>query len=178
MGAQRDPVSVLFDAGARRHLDQAYAKPGVWITKRLRPPTLGHVRHFARLGIDVLGPDDVSARGGRGINARTRWARGYVRALYFQHRWYSRGGAGGWRKGRRTEPRHSGALEVDVGRQAPELGVIGAGRIVRVKFTARRPEPAKRAHFEDQAAAARVYTPSGGLGPRWSDPSERDWHGG
>lgn len=177
MGVPRDPLSELFDAGARRHLERAYARPGQWVETRLRPPGLRARRYAGELGIDPLGPDDVSARGGRGLNARTRWARAYVRALYYQHKWYSRGGTQGWRKGKRTEPRHSGALEVDVGRQVAAVGLIPAGRIVRVKFTQRRPEEAKRAHFRDQDPGARVYTSAGGRGPRWSDPAQRDWHG-
>jgi|SRR5215472_12969233 len=176
VGAVRDPISELFNAGARRHLERAYARPGEWVETRLRPPGPRAVRYGAELGIDVLGPDDVSARGGRGLNAHTRWARAYVRALYYQHRWWS-AGAAGFRQGKRTVPRHSGALEVDVGRQAAALGVIPAGRIVRVKFTKRRPEEAKRAHFRDQQPAERVYTPAGGRGARWSDPRQRDWHG-
>lgn len=145
---------------------------------RLRPPGRRAREYAAEHGVNVLGPDDVSARGGRGLNARTRWARAYVRALYYQHKWYSAGGTQGWRKAKRAEPRHSGALEVDVGRQVAAVGLIPAGRIIRIRFTQRRPEAAKREHFRELEPAERVYTPAGGRGGRWSGPAQRDWHSG
>lgn len=128
----RDPVSSLLDHGARRILERAYASPGQWVTTRLADPTPEHISHFAAEGINVLGPDNAPVRGRRSLNAHTRWCRGFIRAIYYQHLWYSQIGGRGWRAERRTAERKAGALKVDVGRHMPELGVIPPGRIVRV----------------------------------------------
>ena len=172
MPTTRDPVSELFDAGARRLLERAYARPGFWAETRLVPPTARQVRWAAGLGIDVNGPDDVSARGGRGINAHSRWARGFVRALYYQHRWYSGGGAS-WRADRRTAPRRSGALRVDVGRQAAALGVIPAGRLIRVQLDTGG--MSKQRAVAQLPESEQYVTNDGQRGARWSDPALRDW---
>lgn len=169
----RDPVSELFDAGARQLLGRAYSRPGFWAETRLVPPTARQVRWAAGLGIDVTGPDDVSARGGRGIDARTRWARAFIRALYYQHRWYSGGPDGAWRPARRTAPRRSGALRVEVGRQAARLGVIPAGRIVRVQLDTGG--MAKARAVAAMPESEQYVTNDGGRGRRWSDPGLRDW---
>jgi hypothetical protein len=175
MAAQRDPVSELFDDGARRLLAQAYAHPGQWRSTRLSDPGPRELAWCTAHGINPYAADDVSARG-RGINAKTRWCRAFIRAAYYQHRWYSPGGtSAAWRKSRRTEPRHSGMLELEVGPRIRALGVLPAGREVKIRFTARRAEPAKDRHFRDQPAAARVYEPNGTTGARWSDPALRDW---
>lgn len=168
----RDPVSELFDAGARRLLDRAYSRPGFWAETRLVPPTARQVSWAAGLGIDVNGPDDVSARGGRGINARSRWARGFVRALYYQHLWYSEAG-GGWRAQKRTTRRQAGALRVEVGRLAARLGVIPAGRVVRVQLA---PGGMAKARAVAELPDAQQYVSNeGDRGGRWSDPALRDW---
>lgn len=173
MPTTRDPVSALFDKGARDLLDRAYGKPGFWAETRLVPPTARQVRWAAGLGINVNGPDDVSARGGRGINARSRWARGFVRALYHQHRWYSGPGPGQWRPERRTVPRRSGALRVEVGRQAARLGVIPAGRIIRVQLDTGG--MSKERAVAAMPASEQYVTNDGERGARWSDPALRDW---
>lgn len=159
----RDPVSVLLDRGARRLLDRAYQSPGRWVSTRLADPTPAHIAHFAAEGIDVTGPDKAA----RNLDAHTRWARGYVRALYYQHLWYSQLGGRGWRDGRRTAERKAGALKVDVGRHMPELGVIPAGRIVSVILYPGG-QAARRA--VDRAPAAYL-----GNGPAATDPNRRDW---
>jgi hypothetical protein len=166
-------VSELFDAGARRLLARAYGRPGFWAETRLVPPTARQVRWAAGLGIDVNGPDDVSARGGRGINAHSRWARAFVRALYYQHRWYSAGPDGSWRAARRAQPRRSGALRVEVGRQAARLGVIPAGRIVRVQLDTGGMSKARA--VAGLAESEQYVTNDGSRGGRWSDPALRDW---
>lgn len=173
MPTSRDPVSKLFDDGAKSLLDRAYARPGFWAETRLVPPTPRQVRWAAGLGINVNGPDDVSARGGRGINAHTRWARGFVRALYYQHRWHSGGRAGEWRAERRNVPRRSGALRVEVGRQAAALGVIPAGRIVRVQLDTGG--MTKQRAVAAMPETEQYVTNDGQRGDRWSDPALRDW---
>lgn len=165
----RDPVSELLDSGARRILERAYAAPGRWVTTRLADPAPGHVAYFGSLGVDVNAPD----RAGRGLNAHTRWGRAFVRSIYYQHLWYSNVGGRGWRAERRTTERKAGALKIEVGRHMPELGVIPAGRIVRVilypggasalKAVAREPD------------RARIFTPEGGQGGAATDLSRRDW---
>ena len=159
----RDPVSVLLDHGARQILTRAYANPGQWVTTRLADPTPAHVGHFAAEGIDVYGPD----KAGRGLNAHTRWCRGFVRAIYYQHLWYSNIGGRGWRAERRTTQRKAGALKVDVGRHMPALGVIPAGRIVRVVLY-----PGGQAA---QRAADRAPVQYVGGGPAAADVTRRDW---
>lgn len=115
MAHKRDPVSELFDGGARRLLARAYAKPGQWAGTRVADPAARHLAWLARLGIDPGGPDPARALPGRGLNAGDRWTRGFVRALYYQHKWFSGKPGGGWRSERRTVARDASALEVEVG---------------------------------------------------------------
>jgi len=156
----RDPVSQLFTRGARRLLDRAYAAPGSWQSTVLQNPSGRHAAWAVARGIDVTGPDDV--RGGRAV---TRWARGFTRALYHQHKWYSGAAGGGWRDEahRRTAYRASGALVVQV------RGAVPGGRVVRVKYA--------RGGEAKEKAVARV--PPGerwaGKGPAHADAAGRDW---
>jgi hypothetical protein len=158
---RRDPVSVALDGAARRLLDRVYAAPGQWTSTRLADPSPAHVARFAAEGIDILETDRPPVTGGpRVLDARTRWARAYVRALYHQHLWYSVIGGRGWRSTRRTEKRHAGALEVRIGRRAPARGVIPAGVMVSaILHPGGRPAEAAAA---DRAAGA-------------STPALRDW---
>jgi hypothetical protein len=165
----RDPVSELLDGGARQLLERAYASPGKWVSTRLADPSPAHVAYFAARGIDVLAADTA----GRKLDARTRWARAYVRALYYQHQWHSELGTRGWRGQRRLTARTSGALKIDVGRHVPETGVIPAGRIVSVVL------------FPGGAAAvraveklpddSRIFTRAGDIGGAGTTPAARDW---
>jgi hypothetical protein len=170
---KRDPLSELFDAGARRLLDRAYAAPGRWVSTRIADPGPAALARAAAAGIDPLERDDPPVAGGRGIDARTRWCRAFVRALYYQHRWYSGGAGRGWRARPRTVPRHAGALRVEVGRAVPALGAIPRGRAVRVRLDAGG-QAAEDAVAALPASRRRV-TPDGRPGPRWSDPGLRDW---
>lgn len=169
MGYVRDPVSVLFDGPARRLLDRAYANRGEWVQTRLADPGL-RARTFAvEKGIDLDGPDRPSVSGGARLDAKTRWARGFVRALMYQHRWYSVPGGGGWRATKATAPR--GNLLVEVGRRVaaspqfdphdPGAGGFPAGRIVRVQYAT--------------AAAIRRYSNGRKPEPLSSQPVLRDW---
>lgn len=171
----RDPVSVLLDGGARKLLDRAYANPGRWVSTRLADPSPAHISHFAaEYGINVLGPDNAPVRGSRSLNAHTRWSRGFVRAIYYQHLWYSNTGGRGWRAGRRTTERKAGALKVDVGRHMPALGVIPAGRIIRAILYPGG-QAAMRA-VEREGQAERIFTPAGTPGGgAAADATRRDW---
>lgn len=159
---QRDPVSELFDDGARALLARAYARPGQWAGTRLADPSPRHRSWLSASGIDWAGRDRVP-----GGEAKTRWARGFTRALYYQHKWYS--GRGGWRASRRTVARETGGLVVEVGNVVMARGVIPRGRAVRVKL--------ERGGQAKAAAVARL--PEGrrwaDQGPRWADPERRDW---
>ena len=163
-GAARDPLSELLDAAARRLLDRAYASPGQWAGTRLADPSIQHIRYANALGIYPLSRDPAV-----GGEAKTRWARAFTRALYYQHKWYSAGGGPGFRSSRRTAARATGALIVEVGRAMPALGVIPAGRAVRVKL-------ASGGQAKEKAVARK---PENQLwvdkGPRWADPGRRDW---
>jgi hypothetical protein len=170
----RDPVSELLDGGARAILDRAYAHPGHWQATRLADPTPAHVAHFAAGGINVFGPDNAPRRGGRGLDAHTRWCRGFVRAVYYQHLWYSQVGGRGWRRARRTTPRTAGAIKIEVGRRMPALGVIPAGRMVRVILYPGGRAALKAAAGEPEARRIFCATgePNGGAA---ADATRRDW---
>jgi hypothetical protein len=170
--AERDPVSELMDGGARALLSRAYARPGRWAETRLADPGPRHLAVLAVRGINPFGPDDVSARGGRGLDARSRWARGFVRALYYQHQWYSEPG-GQWRTARRLVPRRAGALQVEVGRKVPTAGIIPAGRIVRIRLLPGG-EAARRA-VRRLPDSRRIYTDRGDQAARSADIANRDW---
>lgn len=147
----RDPVSVMWDAAALTVLRRARAARGGWYGTRLADPGAGQRAALLGLyGIDPDGPDTAAGR-----EARTRWARGFVRAVYY----HSRGGRQ--------------AIQVEIGRRVPARGVIPAGRAVRVR-TRTGGDVAKRAAArlpEDQ----RIYDASGSPGARWADPDRRDW---
>ena len=158
----RDPVSVLFDAGARRLLERAYARPGHWAGTVLADPGPRHRSWAANRGIDLMAADRIGD--GR---ARTRWARGFTRALYYQHKWYS--GREGFRGQRRRTYRTSGGLVVEVGRVKPAVGVIPRGRAVRVMLVVGG--KAKKAAVAELPPAQQWAE----QGPAWADPAARDW---
>ena len=121
MPAERDPVSVLWDRGAAQLLGRARRVRGAWASTRIADPTPR--QRAALLAVYGIDPDSrdrpsTSTRRG-GLNARTRWARGFVRAVYYAN-----------------DTRHGGpglALEIEVGAHKPALGVIPAGRAVRLR---------------------------------------------
>lgn len=176
MSYERDPVSVLFDAAARQLLARAYERPGEWVSTRLADPGPRHLAWCAAHGVNPYGPDNSSAAGGRSrrTDAKTRWARGFVRALWYQHRWYS-GGAGvqGWRTGRRVVARSSSALEIEVGRAFVAAGVVPAGRTVRIRV--RAGARAARAAVRRMPEQDRIFRGDGEPGARASEAELRDW---
>jgi hypothetical protein len=171
----RDPVSEMFDGAARHLLIRAYAKPGQWVTTRVTDPTPRQAGYASERGIDVHGPDNPSVRGGKGIDAKTRWMRAFIRALYYQHSNYGEPSVVSLRSAGRpwTFPRDSryhsgGSVRVQVGQHRPALGVIPAGRIIRIMLVS-----AAAATAEINRRPESYRSDSGG--PRQSDPSLRDW---
>ena len=159
-GFERDPVSVLFDTGARRLLARAYANRGKWQgTIVANPSPLLAARLVRTYGIRWDGPDNARTASGKKLNARTRWGRGFVRSVYHVNKAVN-GGRGG-------------ASEVEIGRARPALGVIPAGRAVRV-----RTRPGGRAALRSVQAKAevdRIYDDEGFPAGRFSVAEERDW---
>lgn len=171
--ASRDPVSVAFDAAARRLLERAYASRGEWVQTWLPDPDIRQRTRWIGEGIVVDGPDPMPPGGG-GVNAHTRWARALVRSLYYQARWHapSRGGTQ-LRDARRTVPA-SVPLRVQVGRHVAAAGVLPARRRVRVMVTssgAARDRALAREPLRD-----RIYADGQGQpGPRHATRVARDW---
>lgn len=164
---------MLFDIPARRLLERAYGQRGVWVSTRVADPGPRHVAWAARLGINVLGRDNASTRSGRHQDMRTRWVRAYVRALYYQHKWFSPTSGTVLRAQRRTVAAPHGALEVRVGRRLNVLGVLPAGRQVEVRIRAGG-ETARRAVYK-MDESERIWTGAGEAGGRFAEISGRDW---
>jgi hypothetical protein len=163
MTAQRDPVSVWWDRGARDLLSRAYAAPrGAWVGTRAADPGPGARAWMASAGIDWTGPDNPSVPGRRGgLNARDRWTRGFVRALYYNHRLHL------------AATGRSDALEVDIGRRVIPRGIIPAGRAVRIRVRQggrSSYQAAKRMSDRD-----RIFDDQGGHAARSSELELRDW---
>ena len=161
---ERDPVSVLWDGPARALLRRAIDAKGEWQGTRIADPSERQRAMIRALGINVNARDNPSAQGGRargghGINAKTRWARGFVRAVFYHN-----------------DRRHGGrgrSLELEVGRYLPAGAPVPAGYAVRLR-TVRGGSVARRA-AQRLPEEARIYTDAGGPGMRWSDPGLRDW---
>jgi hypothetical protein len=159
--AERDPVSVLWDGPAAQLLARARKARGGWAGTRITDPS---PRQRAALtlvyGINPDGPDRPSTPARRGgLNAKTRWARGFVRALYHAND-RRRGGPGL-------------ALEVQVGRHKPAGVRVPAGRAVRVRV--RRGGTVALRAVQRKQDAGRIYGDDGLPAGRHSDPALRDW---
>jgi hypothetical protein len=167
MATRRDPVSELLDPAAGRLLARAGKNRGDWVSTRLADPGPADRARAAAAGVTRLdGPDRPSAAGGSGLDARSRWARGLVRALYYQHK---RGGGG--------------SLQVQVGRHVPaspqfnparpSAGGFPPGRAVRIRIV-----PSGTAALrtvQRLPGSARIYDDAGKPAARHSDPALRDW---
>jgi hypothetical protein len=185
-GSTRDPVSIPFDASARRLLERAYAHRGEWQEMWLPDPSVRQRTRYLGQGINVGGPDPLPKGGG--LDAKTRWGRGFARSVYFQHKWYSpTRQSSGWRADRRTAPRNTGGLRMQFGRHVPaspqfdpahpERGGFPPRRRVRVQMAAGgRAKDAAVARMPD---ADRSFTgPKGSRepGPRWGGANRyKDW---
>ena len=157
---ERDPVSVLFDTGARRLLQRAYAARGHWQGTRIASPSPELARRLlAVYGIRWDGPDNAPTASGRRQNARSRYGRGFVRCCH----WLNKNEFGG------------GPLEVEVGRALPVQGLIPAGRAVRVRIRGGGQRQAKAA-AKRKPLSERIWADDQGTpGARWSDAEGRDW---
>jgi hypothetical protein len=176
---ERDPVSVLFDRGARDMLARVYAaRRGEWVMTRVADPTPRHLLWAKLRNIDLDGPDNAATLSGKHINAHTRWGRAYMRALWYQHRRF--GPAPGRnsksvRSDRRMTPT-SIPLQIEWGRRLPGSTtgqLLPAGRAVRIRVayggrTARRV-------VENKGFLDRIYTDDGGQAGRFSVAADRDW---
>lgn len=161
MAFERDPVSVLWDLRAAYFLEQARKARGEWYGTRIADPSARQRAMLARLGINVDGRDNPSAIGGRAgaTSAKTRWARGFVRAVHYQND--RRNGGPGL------------ALELEVGRHKEAGVTVPAGRAVRMRI--RRGGSVAQRAVRQLPDARRIYTDQGYPGLRWSDPAKRDW---
>jgi hypothetical protein len=161
LGRERDPVSVLWDGAAAQLLARARKARGGWAGTRIADPSPRQRAALAAVyGIDADGPDRPSTAARRGgLNAKTRWARGFVRALYYAN-----------------DRRHGGpglALEVEVGRHKPAGVRVPAGRAVRVRV--RRGGSAAVRAVQRKGDGARIWDADGLPAGRFSDPALRDW---
>lgn len=169
MPLERDPISVQFDPASARLLARCYRDRGAWHGTYLRNPTAAWELWARRNGIRLLGPDNA----GRG-QARTRWARAFVRSAYYQHRWYYYETAGGLvLADRRAVPATSKALVFEVGTVRIAKGGIILGRSVRLKVL--QGGNAADGHVQALPYARRIYDSNGDPAGAWSDPSTRDW---
>jgi hypothetical protein len=163
---------VHFQTAASQLLARAYAAGrNTWVQTRLTDPTPRQVQRWKMSdGIDVTGPDKPSAAGGKGLDAKSRWARAFVRALYRQHKnWAGR--------------KPSGSLRVEVGRHVPAspqfdpghpaAGGFPPGRAVRIQV-ASGGQAALRA-VRRQPDSSRIYADNGKPALRWADAAKRDW---
>jgi hypothetical protein len=162
MAYERDPVSVLFDTGARVLLRRAYARPGVYVGTRIVFPSARQVAHFGGQGINVLGRDQWG---------RPRWAAAFVRACHHQHKWHY--AQGRFQEERRMTPNNSPPISVEIGRRVPVLGVIPAGQSVRVIAHADGQDPGKVVRRLPDSK--RIVGDDGEKGGRYANPEERDW---
>lgn len=179
-------------------LARAYAAPrGQWVMTRLADPTERHQRWARAHGWNLDGPDNAPTLSGKHINAHTRWGRAFMRALWYQHRWYGpQPGTKGFASRQRAEERaarteenqagmirsakrmrpSSTPLQIEWGRRLPGSTtgrMLPAGRAVRIRIayggqTALRVVQSKRA--DD-----RIYLNNGDQGGRFSVAAERDW---
>lgn len=144
----RDPISEVWDAAAPAVLRRAVSARGRWVSSRIADWSETQRAELLGLwGIDVAGPDDVPSGA-----ARSRWARGFVRAVYAANR-------------KAARPR---SIEIHVGRRMPALGVIPAGRAFRIRT---HPGGKKARQYAERKAAGR----DGDRTPGYLPPDRRDW---
>ena len=171
MTLTRDPLSELFDPGARRLLDRAYAQPLEWHYTRLADPTPAELLRWG--AYDPLGPDPVP-----GERYVTRWGRAFARAIYHQHRWHSASSQGGpWRRERRATIRKSGALLVEAGHYKPrgQFGAITLSRGLAFRIQLARSGAEMAAAVAALPASQRWATGGQGHGAATSQLEDRDW---
>lgn len=165
---KRDPLSEAFDGTARRLLDRAYRQRGQWVQVRLKDPTVRERTMWVAQGINPDGPDNPSVRGGRGLDAKTRWARALIRSINYVN----------------THEAYQGApLRFEVGRHIPaspqfdprypERGGFPPSRQFRLQVA-----PGGRAAMRAVARkpdSERIWTDDGQPAARFSRNELRDW---
>jgi len=145
-------VSVQFDGAAARLLRRAYRAPeGSWVGTYVRNPSPAWLVWGARRRVSLLGAD--TAPGGQ---ARTRWARAFIRSCYYLHK-------------HGDDP---GPLQYRVGRVKINTGGVIAGRLVQVRLA---PPGGAAAAVGALPDSARIYDDDGNPAGRWADPADRDW---
>lgn len=116
---------MLWEPAADKFLTEVRAAKGGWFGIRVADPEPRHHRLYDALDTyPLLGPDPVY-QVMRGLNARDRWRRGFVRAVYRR----AKGGA---------------PLELQVGVKMPRRGVIPPGRYVRGRILTGKAAAARR----------------------------------
>jgi hypothetical protein len=161
---ERDPVSVLWDPAAAALLERARGARGGWQGTRVADPSDRQRAYLRAIGInpnraDVPSAQGGKARGGAGLNTKTRWVRGFARAV-----WYA------------NDKRHGGpglALQLEVGRWKPAGVRVPSGYAVRLRV--RRGGSVAIRAVEAKAERARIWVGENEHGGRWSDPQLRDW---
>lgn len=165
-------MSELFDAGARAHLQAAYARPGEWVSRPLLPPTAEHRLWALGMGINLDGADPAKRAVGTVMN---RWDAGFERAVYWLHRWWWDGGRG-FREERRLQPAPARSVQVSITRQARRFTIgprsfYARGARIRVYAGGAR----ALAHVRQLPGASRIYDDRGNPAGKWGDPADRDW---
>lgn len=164
---QRDPISIQFDPAAARLLRRAYEAGGGWAGTYVRNPSLEWQAWAARRGISLLGPDDQP-----GGMSKTRWARAFVRSVYYLHRWHYTPGRGLVLEARRASP-WGRPLQYQVNSVRILTGGVVAGRQVRIRT--RPGGQAAGAAVDDLPYSRRIYAADGQPAGRHTTPADRDW---
>ncbi len=174
MPHSRDPVSELLDRGARALLARAYSvRAGTWVMTRLADPSREHLDWAQDMGLDsLMGPDKPTTASGAHVQAHTRWGRAFMRALWYQHKWYGDKALKGFRPERRMVA-YSVPLQVEWGRRMPAVGIIPAGRAIRIRIATGG--ATKLRVVRAKPDTARIFDDEGAPAGRWADPARRDW---
>ena len=169
---ERDPVSVQFDNAARALLARAYRAGGGWAGTYVKNPSAEWQRWGRRHEIDLLGPDNASTNSGQHQDARTRWCRAFIRACYYQHKWYFYAEDGVRPGDRRVTGNRGQALQFQVGTVRISPAGLVVGRAVRIRLLAGGARASAAAFVKPYDE--RIYD-AGRAGARWADPAGRDW---
>lgn len=166
---RRDPVSEPFDGSARRLLERAYAQRGVWVTVRLKDPTVRERTHWLAVeGINVDGPDNPSVEGGTGLDAKTRWARAMVRSVCYVNK---------KEFGGRGRPRFEVGRHIPASPQFDPRNPAAGGFPPSRQFRVQIPRGGRAASqaVARKPAGDRIFLDDGSHGPRSARRDLQDW---
>jgi hypothetical protein len=160
MPAERDPLSVQFDAAAVAFLRRGYANRGGWTGTYLGPPSPMWRAWAAAAGIDLMARD----RWGE-----VRWVRAFKRACFWNLKHY--GYAGELRPGQdRAAPHAAVSMEWQTGQRVMRPGWPARRWAIRITI-----HPRSGAWAAVQARPpARQFTSAAGETLR-STVDDRDW---